>query len=123
LYNEQYNEQQTAPGKLLLKNFLTKIDEAYAYAHEVAAYAEMLNISAGHLSELVKEQSGKPAINHIHQRLILEAKRLLFHTDYAVKEIAYQLGFEDASYFNRFFKRLTNYTPVHYRNNFRKMYH
>ena len=123
LYNEQFSEKELFPGRLLLKNYLSKIDESFTELHEVAAYAEMLNISAGHLSELVKEQSGKPAIVHIHERLILEAKRLLFHTDYAIKEIAFHLGFEDASYFNRFFKRLTTYTPVFYRNNFREMYH
>jgi AraC family transcriptional activator of pobA len=123
LYKEQFKEQELGPDRVLLKRFLDKIEETYIEAHEVSAYADMLNISAGHLSEVVKEQSGKPAIAHIHERLILEAKRLLFHTDQAIKEIAFQLGFEDASYFNRFFKRLTTYTPAYYRNNFREMYH
>ncbi|OKS89150.1 helix-turn-helix domain-containing protein [Mucilaginibacter polytrichastri] len=123
LYQEQLKEQEAGPDRVLLKKFLAKVDETYTELHEVAAYADMLNISAGHLSELVKAQSGKPAIAHIHERLILEAKRLLFHTDYAIKEIAFQLGFEDASYFNRFFKRLTAYTPAYYRSNFREMYH
>lgn len=123
LYTEQFSSQEQLPGKLLLKRYLTKIDEAYTSNHEVADYADMLNISAGHLSELVKEQSGKPAITHIHERLIVEAKRLLVHTDYAVKEIAFHLGFDDASYFNRFFKRLTDITPANYRNNIREMYH
>jgi AraC-like DNA-binding protein len=123
LYNKQFNEGELYPDRLLLKKYLSKINESYTQLHEVTNYAEMLNISAGHLSELVKEQSGKPAIAHIHERLILEAKRLLFHTDYAIKEIAYHLGFEDASYFNRFFKRLTKHTPLAYRTNFREMYH
>jgi AraC family transcriptional activator of pobA len=71
----------------------------------------------------VKEQSGKSAIMHIHERIVLEAKRLVFHTNSSVKEIAFELGFEDASYFNRFFKRLTGITPVEYKNAIRKMYH
>jgi AraC family transcriptional regulator, transcriptional activator of pobA len=123
LYTEQFNKKEQVPDRLVLKRYLSKIEESYTSAHEVAAYAEMLNMSAGHLSELVKEQSGKPAIIHIHERLILEAKRLLFHTDNSIKEIAYHLGFEDASYFNRFFKRLTNHTPLVYRESFREMYH
>jgi AraC family transcriptional activator of pobA len=123
LYTEQFSATEDSQDKILLKRYLSKIEESYTTSHEVNAYADMLNISAGHLSELVKEQSGKPAIIHIHERLILEAKRLLFHTDYAIKEIAYHLGFEDASYFNRFFKRLMNQTPVAFRDNFRKMYH
>ncbi len=68
-------------------------------------------------------QSGRPAIKHIHERLVLEARRLLFHTDNSLKEIGFDLGFSDASYFNRFFKRETGVTPAGYRSNIRKMYH
>ncbi|RYD96416.1 MAG: AraC family transcriptional regulator, partial [Sphingobacteriales bacterium] len=67
-------------------------------------------------------QSGKPAIKHIHDRLVLEARRLLFLTNDSLKEIAYGLGFSDASYFNRFFKRETGTTPADYRTAIRKMY-
>ncbi len=123
LYMEQFNDNDGENDRILLKKYLRRIDESYTSLHEVAAYAEMLNISAGHLSEVIKEQSGKGAIVHIHERLILEAKRLLFHTDSTIKEIAFHLGFEDASYFNRFFKRLTGHTPLNYRTNFREMYH
>jgi AraC family transcriptional activator of pobA len=123
LYTVQFNNEALAPDRVMLKKYLEKIEEAYTGQHEVAAYADMLNISAGHLSEVVKEQSGKPAIVHIHERLILEAKRLLFHREQSIKEIAFQLGFEDASYFNRFFKRITSRTPVEYRTATREMYH
>jgi AraC family transcriptional activator of pobA len=123
LYTQQFNDAEAASDGLLLKRYLSKIDENYLEHHEVSAYADMLNISAGHLSEVVKEQSGKPAIMHIHDRLVLETKRLLFYTDQSVKEIAYKLGFEDASYFNRFFKRLVGDTPVSYRTAIREKYH
>jgi len=123
LYTEQISEKESAPGRQLLKKYLSKIEEGYAHHHEVAAYADMLHLSAGHLSEVVKEQSGKPAIVHIHERLVLEAKRLLFHSELSIKEIAFQLGFEDDSYFNKFFKRLTQATPSQYRTTIRKMYH
>jgi AraC-like DNA-binding protein len=122
LYTEQYSSATETPDRLMLKKYLSKIEGSYTQTHEVTAYADMLNISAGHLSEVVKEQSGKPAIAHIHERLILEAKRLLFHTEHSIKEIAFQLGFEDASYFNRFFKRLVNHTPLEYRTTTREMY-
>ena len=123
LYTAQFSNSVATPDKLLLKKYLSKIEENYATLHEVSAYADILNISAGHLGEVVKEQSGKPAIMHIHERLILEAKRLLFHTNRSIKEIAYQLGFEDASYFNRFFKRVAGDTPAVYRTATREMYH
>jgi AraC family transcriptional regulator, transcriptional activator of pobA len=122
LYQEQLSNPVVPENRLLLKRFLLKVEENYSAAHEVGAYATMLNISAGHLSELVKEQSGQPAIAHIHERLMVEAKRLLFHTEHSVKEIAFELGFEDASYFNRFFKRISNVTPVEYRIATREMY-
>jgi len=122
LYTEQYSSATQTTDRLMLKKYLSKIEESYTQTHEVTAYADMLNISAGHLSEVVKVQSGKPAIAHIHERLILEAKRLLFHTEHSIKEIAFQLGFEDASYFNRFFKRLVKHTPVEYRTTIREMY-
>jgi AraC family transcriptional activator of pobA len=123
LYVEQFSNVDTTPDRVLLKRYLHKIEENYIQHHEVSAYADMLNISAGHLSEVVKEQSGKPAIAHIHERLIMETKRLLFHTDQSIKEIAFRLGFEDASYFNRFFKRIVEDTPMAYRTAIREMYH
>jgi AraC-like DNA-binding protein len=122
LYTEQSSDSGQGEDRLLLKRYLAKIGESYKQLHEVADYASLLNISPGHLSDVVKQQSGKPAIAHIHERLVLEAKRLLFHTDQVIKEIAFHLGFEDASYFSRFFKRLTGQTPQAYRDNFREMY-
>ena len=123
LYTNQFKAVDMSADKLLLKNFQAKINECFHELHEVGDYASRLNISAGHLSEVVKTQSGKPAIKHIHERIILEARRMLFHTSNALKEIAYDLGFVDASYFNRFFKRETGVTPAEYRANIRKMYH
>lgn len=123
LYTEQFRESDTSADKLLLKSFQAKIDERFRELREVGDYASMLNISAGHLSEIVKTQSGKPAIKHIHERLVLEARRLLFHTSNSLKEIAFDLGFADASYFSRFFKRETSVTPAEYRASIRKMYH
>lgn len=123
LYTAQFSDVTQSQERQLLKRFLTRIEEMYTELHEVNSYADILNISAGHLSEVVKEQSGKPAITHIHERLILKAKRLLFHSERSIKEIAFELGFEDASYFNRFFKRITQTTPAVYRSATREMYH
>jgi AraC family transcriptional activator of pobA len=123
LYTEQYKDSDTPEDKLLLKQFQAKIDEHFQQLHEVGDYASLLHISAGHLSEVVKSQSGKPAIKHIHDRLVLEARRLLFHTNNSLKDIAFSLGFAEASYFNRFFKRETGVTPASFRTEIRKMYH
>ncbi|WP_324678283.1 helix-turn-helix domain-containing protein [Hymenobacter sp. GOD-10R] len=122
LYTEQFTGDEPSADKRLLTTYQAKVEEHFRALHEVGAYASMLHISAGHLSEVVKVQSGKPAIKHLHERLVLEAKRLLFYTPLALKEIAFDLGFSDASYFNRFFKRETGATPAEYRTNIRKMY-
>ena len=123
LYTAQFQVNDISADKLLLKKFQSKIDQSFQQFHEVGDYASMLYISAGHLSEVVKNQSGKPAIKHIHDRLILEARRMLLHTDNSLKEITFNLGFSDASYFNRFFKRETGVTPAGYRTHIRKIYH
>jgi AraC-like DNA-binding protein len=122
LYTEQYAGQAPSADHLLLRTFQAKIEECFREQHEVGAYADLLHLSAGHLSEVVKAQSGKPAIKHIHERLVLEARRLLFYTPDSLKEIAFGLGFADASYFSRFFKRETGRTPAEYRSSARKMY-
>ena len=122
LYSEQFRGDAASTDTQLLRQFQTKIEEYIFELHEVGAYASLLNLSAGHLSEVVKAQSGRPAIKHIHERLVLEARRLLFHTSHSLKEIAFDLGFSDASYFSRFFRRETGVTPAEYRNSIRKMY-
>jgi AraC family transcriptional regulator, transcriptional activator of pobA len=124
IYLEQFKgDDAIIMDKQLLAQFHATINERFRQLHEVSDYASILNISAGHLSDVVKNQSGKPAIKHIHDRLVMEARRMLLHTNQPLKEIAYDLGFSDASYFNRFFKRETGGTPADYRTNIRKMYH
>jgi AraC family transcriptional activator of pobA len=122
LYTEQFPCPEPTADQRLLKTYQARIEESFRDLHEVGAYAALLHMSAGHLSEVVKAQSGKPAIKHLHERLVLEARRLLFYTDHSLKEIAFDLGFSDASYFNRFFKRETSVTPAEYRTTIRKMY-
>lgn len=122
LYTRQFPGDEPSADKLLVQNYRARIEEYFRERHEVGAYAALLHISAGHLSEVVKAQSGKPAIAHIQERLVLEARRLLFHTHQSVKEIAFNLGFADASYFSRFFKRETGVTPAGFRASSREMY-
>ncbi|MCC3159129.1 helix-turn-helix domain-containing protein [Hymenobacter sp. 15J16-1T3B] len=122
LYAQQFPAQPVSADQALLKAFQAKINECFRERHEVGDYAALLHVSAGHLSEVVKRQSGRPAIKHIHARLVLETRRLLVHTSNSLKEIAFDLGFSDASYFTRFFKRETGATPAEYRDQVRKMY-
>ncbi|WP_232073858.1 AraC family transcriptional regulator [Spirosoma aureum] len=123
LYTEQFQADHSSPDRSLLKRFWSSIDSHFDTLHQVADYANLLNLTPGHLNDRIKQQSGKTAIEHIHERLVLEAKRRLLHTDLSAKEIAWQLGFEDGAYFHRFFKRLTGETPTTFRTTIREMYH
>lgn len=123
LYTQQFEHHEHAAERSLLRRYQELITEHYTSVHDVASYAELLHITAGHLSDVIKQQSGKSAIELIHDRLLIEAKRLLFHTDQSVKELSFQLGFSDVSYFVRFFKRLSGLTPVEFRTQIREKYH
>ncbi len=82
-------------------------------------YAQKLNYSLSHLNESVKKTTGFPLSYWIHQQIILEAKRLLYHTDMDVKEIAFSLGYEDHAYFSRLFSKIAGISP----NAFRRKFH
>jgi AraC-like DNA-binding protein len=77
--------------------------------------ASELNLSPRYLSDLLKQETGKTAIELIHLFLISEAKNLLTGTDYSVSEIAYKLGFENPPYFSRLFKKGTGMSPNQFR--------
>ena len=83
-------------------------------------YASKLNISSAYLNQVVKKNTGMPISYWIQQEIILEAKRLLFFTPFTVKEIAFNLGYEDPAYFSRLFLKSTGLTPISFRENSRK---
>lgn len=78
-------------------------------------YAEKLSVHVNHLNAAVQDTTGKSTTAHINERLVIEAKSLLTHTDWSMAEIADGLGFDYASYFNRFFKKHTGVTPMAFR--------
>jgi len=73
--------------------------------------ASELNLSPRYLSDLLKQETGKTAIDLIHIHLISEAKNLLVSAEHSVSEIAYELGFENPPYFSRLFKKEVGMTP------------
>ena len=79
-------------------------------------YALKLNISASYLNTICKEIYDTSVSDIIKERVILEAKRLLVHTDLSVSEISYKLGFSDNSYFGRYFKKSMGISPEKFRN-------
>lgn len=95
--------------------FTRMIDKCYRKQLPVASYADKLGVTAAHLNAICKKIANTSALQLIHQRLILEAKRLLIYTATSISEISYDLGFSDPAYFTRFFKRLTGESPKPFR--------
>jgi len=94
-------------------NFL--VEENFRTKHTVAQYAAMLNKSPKTLSNLFSKISSKTPLQFIQDRRMLEAKRLLHHSDKSVKEIAYEIGFEDLQTFGRFFKNAEGISPTDFK--------
>lgn len=98
-------------AKPVLFEYQSMIDTYYKEEKSVAFYAEKLNISPNYLNILCKKHLYRSATSLIHNRLILEAKRLLLISKKSIKEIAYELGFYDLAYFSKFFKNQTGMPP------------
>ncbi len=103
------------PSHRLFVMFRNMLEQNFTSMHLVQEYADRLNVSAKTLSNSVKECAGKAPLTFINERISLEAMRLLRFTDLRIKEIAYQLGYEDPSYFVKFFKRETGIQPSEFR--------
>ncbi len=102
-----------------LEKFLELIETHMASHKQVSEYAGMMNLSTYQLNAITKTTLGKTSSQLIDDAVILEAKRYLLATSDQVNQIAYQLGYEDISYFSRFFKKHTGYSPEAFRQNFR----
>ena len=116
-------EQQTAiqinPAEnkepFILQNLKNYIETHFKTKHSASDYADLLNISAKTLAKLTKTHFNKTLTDLISERIIIEAKRELYLTNKAVKEIAYELGYIDEYYFSRFFKNNADISPQAYR--------
>jgi len=116
LYNKTSdNVISKGKGHILIKRFYQLAEENYLKNLPLSHYATLLGVSPNHLTQTMKQFTGKTSIQVIKLKQILEIKRLLLHTDLNVSEIANHLNFDDQSYFSKFFKRETQLTPFQYR--------
>ena len=95
--------------------FRQLLEQNYCNVHTVQEYADLLNVSARTLTKYVQQSAHRSPLQIINDRIVLEAKRQLQNSMMSVKEIGYQLGFEDPSYFVKFFKRMTGKMPTELR--------
>ncbi len=99
----------------ILQNLKDAIEKDFKTKHSASDYAKTLNISAKALAKITKTHFNKTLTDLISERIIIEAKRELYLTNKAVKEIAYELGYQDEYYFSRFFKTNADISPQMYR--------
>ncbi|MET3046754.1 helix-turn-helix domain-containing protein [Flavobacterium covae] len=99
----------------LVREYHYLVEQHFRNKHTVKEYAELLNKSAKTLANLFSKVSDKSPLQIIHERKLLEAKRMLRYTDKPIKEIAYEIGFEDIQTFSRFFKKSENLSPSEFK--------
>jgi AraC-like DNA-binding protein len=97
------------------RRFSQMVEWYFKKYHAVSDYANILNITPKALNKRIKKANNTSPNDVIKNRIILEAKRLLVHTDLSVKEVAFKLGYDDPSYFIRFFSKQTNFPPHSFR--------
>ncbi len=114
---EQQKEQNwgvDSPASWYYRQFQNQIGQHLSEKLTIGEYAARLRISGTHLNRICREVADKSALDVIHDRTIQEAKRCFAYTVMPIAEVAYQLGFNDPSYFSRFFKEKTGLSPKNY---------
>ncbi|MEM9981742.1 MAG: helix-turn-helix transcriptional regulator, partial [Bacteroidota bacterium] len=117
MYNFNKSENHVLPSRkhLITARFKKLVEKNFLHLRKVSAYAEKLYITPTYLNDTVKTITGQSASEIIHNRLIQEIKGELIQTELTINELSYQLGFNDVSYFCRFFKKNTGVSPQVFR--------
>lgn len=128
-YSNRFYKRQFITRKAASNDLLQKLEELLDdyFANEKAGtlgipsvqfLSETLNVSPGYLSDMLRSLTGQSAQQHIHHKLIEIAKEKISTTTLSISEIAYQLGFEHPSSFNKLFKSRTKVSPMEFRASF-----
>ena len=115
LLKEQAPLSYQADELEIIRQFHILLEQHFRTLQRVAAYAELIHKSPKTLANLFATNGELPPLKQIHQRMALEAKRLLLYTDKTIKEIAYELNFEEVTHFSRFFKREVHLSPSEFK--------
>lgn len=115
-YRQAYQLSEK-PQNSRVAHFFELVEAHFSSEHATKFYADQLCITSGYLNELVKNEAGTSAKQYIINRQMTEAKRLLQFTYTPVAEIAWQLGFQDTSYFIRLFRAENGLSPLAFRKN------
>lgn len=99
----------------ICREFVQLAMENYTKEHSVSYYAKRLNITLQHFCYVIKKVSGRTALDILSNIIIMDAKAQLKSTDLPVKKIAFALGFDNLSFFNKYFRQHVGMTPQEYR--------
>ena len=102
-------------GLTHLQNYQSLIEKQFRQQPSIEKFAEQLGMTSAHLNLLCRHLANRSALQLLHERLLLEAKRQLTYTNMTVGQVADSLGFSEPAYFTRFFKRLTGLAPRDFR--------
>jgi AraC family transcriptional activator of pobA len=116
IYKSQMNLSKLEVKEVdLVREYHYLVEQYFKTKHSVQEYADQLNKSVKTLANIFSQVSEKSPLQIIHERKILEAKRMLRYTERPIKEIAYELGFEDIQAFSRFFKKMEKISPSEFK--------
>lgn len=104
-----------------IHTLLELIEEYYITERKNEFYAQRVALSTKRMNEILLSSIGKTLKQQLQDRLLLEAKRLVGYSDDTIQSIAYKLHFSEVSYFNRFFKKQTQQTPMQFRERVKKV--
>lgn len=117
-YNLEHPEISNLLHYKTFEEFRNRVERKYKISRNAKTYAEELAISYKHLNDISKAFTQKTAKAFIDDYVILEIKRKLCSSSQSIKEISYNIGFDEPSNFLKYFKKLTGFTPLEFRNKY-----
>lgn len=117
--NEQPEADLPKPQYDLVRQYHILVEHHFREKHQVADYAEMLFKSPKTLSNLFNKSGDKSPLKIINERIVLEAKRLLFYSDKTAEEIGYEVGFSEPAHFSKYFKNQVGSPPATFKKEFK----
>jgi AraC-like DNA-binding protein len=120
MYDERvdWEVKESDSESRLAEEFIALVEKHFRSMHAVSDYAEKLFVSPKSLAKRLNAHRYKTPTEIIRDRVVLEAKRDLRYTAKTIKEIAFELGFEDPAYFTRYFKKSAGESPQAYRDTY-----
>lgn len=112
---EEVISKKQSRKDLIFQNFLATLHREFRIHRDVGFYAQLQNLTPRHFSTMIHKASGKMPLQWISLFVITEAKKLLADPKTSIKEVSEQLHFSEQSFFGRYFKQHTGFSPSHYK--------